>query len=283
MSMRPMVLAVSAVTLLCIGSGCGGSKEPATTTGKTPAAAEGPVWKPAGDEGRVTGRVNFQGPAPKVGPISMDADPACAAKHTGPVYPETVTVNGNGTLRNVFVFVKSGLEGKNFAMPDQPAVLDQDGCVYRPHVLGMRAGQNLKLVTSDKTSHNIHPLPRINKEWNVSQPPGGDAIIQTFARPEETIPVKCNQHAWMRAYIHVLDHPYFAVTGEDGSFTLANLPPGDYEIEALHEEYGATTQKVTVPAKGSATADFTYNPGHARGHGSLRTVPALVLPGCVGM
>jgi hypothetical protein len=168
-------------------------------------------------------------------------------------------------------------------MPDQPAVLDQDGCVYKPHVLGMRAGQNLKLVTSDKTSHNIHPLPRINKEWNVSQPPGGDAIIQTFARPEETIPVKCNQHAWMRAYIHVLDHPYFAVTGEDGSFTLVNLPPGQYEIEALHEEYGATTQTVTVAAKGSATADFTYNPRHARWQGSLRTVPALVLPGGVGM
>ena len=111
----------------------------------------------------MTGKVNFKGTAPKSRPITMDADSVCAAKHQGAVYPETVVVNGNGTLRNVFVYVKTGLEGKNFAVPDQPVVLDQDGCMYKPHVLGIQARQNLKVVTSDKTTHNIHPLPKVNR------------------------------------------------------------------------------------------------------------------------
>ncbi len=140
----------------------------------------------------------------------MDADAVCAAKHSKPVYPEVVVVNSNGTLRNVFVYVKSGLDGKAFAVPDQPMVLDQDGCLYKPHVVGIQARQNLKVVTSDKTTHNIHPMPKVNREWNVSQPPGADPIMKSFNRPEVGIPVKCNQHPWMRAYIHVLGHPFYA-------------------------------------------------------------------------
>ena len=145
--------------------------------------------------------------------------------------------------------MKTGLEGKNFAVPDQPVELDQDGCLYMPHVLGIQARQKLKVVTSDKTTHNIHPMPKVNREWNISQPPGADPIMQTFSRPEVSIPVKCNQHPWMRAYIHVVGHPFYAVTGEDGAFEMKGLPPGNYEIEAVQEQYGAMTQKVTVAAK----------------------------------
>jgi hypothetical protein len=189
-------------------------------------------------------------------------------------------VNENGTLRNVFVYVKSGLEGKTFAVPGDPVELDQEGCLYKPHVLGIQANQELKVISSDKTTHNIHPLPKVNREWNISQPPGADPIMRTFTRPEATIPVKCNQHPWMRAYIHVLSHPFYGVSGEDGGFKLEGLPPGDYELEAVHEEYGAMTQKVTVPANGSAPADFAFAPTKAQRPSSLATMPAVILACC---
>lgn len=258
---------------------CGGSKEPSKTAEEKP-AAEGQVWHPTGDEGTVTGKVAFQGQPPKFPAISMDADPVCAAKHSGKVYPEAVVVNDNGTLRNVFIYVKTGLEGKNMAVPDQPVELDQEGCLYVPHVLGIQAGQNLKVVTSDKTTHNIHPMPKVNRDWNISQPPGADPIIKTFTRPEESVPVKCNQHPWMRAYIHVMSHPFYAVTGKDGTYELKGVPPGTYEIEAVHEQYGGQSMKVTVPAKGSATADFSYKAEQAYRPSSLKTVPALALACC---
>ena len=107
--------------------------------------------------------------------------------------------------------------------------------MYKPHVVGIQARQQLKVVTSDKTTHNIHPLPKVNREWNVSQPPDADPIMQSFSRPEESIPVKCNQHPWMRAYIHVMSNPFYAVTGDDGSFKIEGLPAGEYELEAMHE------------------------------------------------
>jgi len=276
-----VIVVFIAVSILVLGAACGGSKEPAKVAEEQP-AAEGPVWKPSGDEGSVTGKVNFKGQAPKLRAIQMDADAACAAKQTGQVFPEMVVVNSNGSLRNVFVHVKSGLDGKTFAVPDQPAVLDQVGCVYKPHVLGIQARQNLKVVSSDNTTHNIHPLPKVNREWNVSQPPGADPIIRAFSRPEASIPIKCNQHAWMRAYVHVVGHPFYSVTGDDGTFKLEGLPPGEYEIEAIHEEYGATTQKVSLAAKASVSQDFTFAAGQAYHPSSLKTMPALVLPCCGG-
>jgi hypothetical protein len=268
-----------------LGVSCGGSKETPTKSAEAtpPAGSEGAVWKPTGNEGSVTGTASFKGTAPKPRAISMDADAVCASKHKETVYPETVVVNGNGTLRNVFVYVKTGLEGKSFAVPDQPVVLDQNGCMYKPHVLGIQARQNLKVVSSDNTTHNIHPLPQVNREWNVSQAPGADPILRSFARPEATIPVKCNQHPWMRAYIHVIDHPFYAVTGDDGSYKLDGLPPGDYEIEAVHEELGASTQKISVPPKGSAAANFDFNAKQAYHPSSLTTLPALVLACCSEM
>jgi hypothetical protein len=256
---------------------CGGSSNEASKTAEQQPAAGGPVWKPTGDEGSVTGKVNFTGQAPKPKALQMDADAFCAAQHKEAVYPEMVVANSNGTLRNVFVYVKSGLEGKTFAVPDQPVTIDQHGCVYKPHILGIQARQTLKVVTSDDTTHNIHPMPKVNREWNVSQPPKADPILQTFSRPEVSIPVKCNQHPWMKAWINVVDHPFFAVTGDDGSFELKGLPPGNYEIEAVQEQYGAQTQKVTVAAKGAATADFTFKPDQAYRPSSLKVMPALVL------
>lgn len=280
-SMRQTIFVLPAVAALIFALGCGQSQQPAEVSEQQP-AAEGAAWKPTGNEGSITGKVNFKGQAPTFRRISMDADAACAAKHSTPVYPESVVVNGNGSLRNVFVYVKTGLEGKTFAVPGDPAVLDQVGCMYKPHVVGIQARQNLKVVTQDNTTHNIHPLPKVNREWNVSQPPGADPILRSFSRPEATIPVKCNQHPWMRAYIHVVSHPFWSVSGEDGTFKLEGLPPGDYEIEAVHEEYGAQTQKVTVAPKATASLDFTYSADQAYHPSSLKMVPALVLPCCGG-
>jgi hypothetical protein len=207
-----------------------------------------------------------------------DADAVCAAKHSGPVQPDAVVVNSNGTLRNVFVYIKSGLEDKKFEVPGSQVELDQDGCIYKPHVLGIQARQELRVVTSDDTTHNIHPLPKVNPEWNLSQSPGTDPIVKTFPRPEMSIAVKCNVHPWMRAYIHVMSHPFYSVSGEDGTFTLQGVPPGDYEIEAIHEQYGATTQKVTLAANGSATTDFGFSASQGYRPSSLESMPALILP-----
>jgi hypothetical protein len=275
-----LVLAVLAAFLI----GCGGSKESAKSGEEKaqPAAegAEGKLWQPTGEEGTIAGKVNFEGQAPKLKAISMDADSICAAKHSAPVYPEVVVANGNKTLRNVFVYVKSGLEGKSFSVPDQPVTLDQNGCIYKPHVLGIQARQNLKVVSSDNTTHNIHPMPTVNREWNVSQSPGADAIIKSFTRGEVSIPVKCNQHPWMRAYFHVVSHPFFAVTGDTGTFEIKGLPPGNYTIEAVHEQFGAMTQQVKVDPKQTAPLDFTYKATQAFRPSSLETLPAMVLPCC---
>jgi hypothetical protein len=269
---------LSATLLLVFHLGCGGSKPPETTAPSEQPAAEGAVYQPTGNEGTITGKVTLQGAAPKFKPLGMDADAVCASKHSGPVFPEAVVTNQNGTLRNVLVYVKSGLEGKTFKVPDQPVTLAQNGCMYQPHVVGIQARQQLRVVTSDKTTHNIHPMPKVNREWNVSQPPGADPILETFSRPEVSIPVKCNQHPWMRAYIHVLSHPFFAVTGADGTYELKGLPPGNYQIEAVQEHYGAMTQPVTVAPKQSVSSDFAYKAQQAYHPSSLRMLPALELP-----
>jgi len=263
-------------------AGCGGGGGE-TKKAETQTQSQDAVYKPTGDEGSVTGKVNFAGQAPKMKALQMDADAVCAAKHKEPVYPDAVVANTNGTLRNVFVYVKTGLEGKNFAVPSEPVVIDQVGCLYKPHVIGMQARQNMKVVTDDDTTHNIHPMPKENREWNVSQPPKADPIMQVFSRPEVSIPVKCNQHPWMKAFIHVVSNPFYAVTGEDGTFELKGLPPGTYEIEAVHEQYGAQTQKVTVAAKQAAPVDFNYKSDQAYVPGSLKTMPALIMHCCGAM
>ncbi|MDW8240481.1 MAG: carboxypeptidase regulatory-like domain-containing protein [Acidobacteriota bacterium] len=262
---------------------CGNPDEIAEEPGETETtevASAKPPYSPTGAEATITGKVNFEGTPPKMARLMMDSDAACAAMHKGPVFSEQVVVNPNGTLKNVFIFVRSGLN-YSFPVPSEPAVLDQEGCIYKPHVLGMMANQTLRVTTQDQTTHNVHPIPKINREWNESQPPGV-VLTKTFTRPEQMIPVVCNQHSWMKAYIGVLDHPFYAVTDQNGSFTISGLPPGEYEIEAWHEKYQSQTQKVTVGAKESKTLDFTYRADQAYGPSSLKMMPAMVAPCCNG-
>jgi len=254
--MKKYLISFGAASLLLL-SGCGGGKEPEKVTEKKEAP---PAAAPAVDEANaatVSGKVAFSGDKPAMKNLSMDATPACARAHTTPQKSQEVIVNGNGTLRNVFVWVKSGLPDKQWPVPATPVRLDQKGCMYEPHVFGVMADEAIEIANDDPTNHNIHPLPKENREWNESQPPKGENKKKNFARQEVMIPVKCNVHPWMKSYIGVVKHPFYSVTGKDGTFEIKGLPPGEYTIEAWHEKLGSSTQKVTVGPKETKTVDFT--------------------------
>ncbi|MDE3058802.1 MAG: hypothetical protein KGJ59_12685 [Bacteroidota bacterium] len=209
--------------------------------------------------GDLRGKINFSGKPPVPREIKMSGDRNCAQMHHGPVYSEDVIVNKNGTLKNVFVYLKEGVKGK-YPVPSSPVVLTQEGCMYHPHVFGMQVGQPLEIVNDDQTLHNIHALPKNNTPFNVGQPLKGMKTTKTFDKSEVMVKFKCDVHNWMSAYCGVLDHPFFAVSDENGNFDIKNVPPGTYTVEAWHEKYGVQDMKVTVTAKGAAV-DFVY-PSH---------------------
>lgn len=201
------------------------------------------------------------GKTPRRKAIQMAADPVCNAKHTEPVLnEEPAVVDDDGALHNVFIYVKKGLEGKKFDAPAEAAVMDQNGCIYKPHVLGVMAGQDITILNSDGTLHNVHPKPSVNKEFNLAMPKFMKKKTIKFEKAEVMIPVKCDVHPWMQSYIAVLDHPFFAVTGAGGTFEIAGLPAGTYTIEAWHESerLGTMTQEVTVKDGETKTVDFTF-------------------------
>jgi len=238
-------------------SGCGGNK-PAETTSAPGANAPGGKTVDPATAGEITGTVKLEGTPPKMKAINMAAEPACTKARTSPGMSEEVVTGEGGDLANVVVYVKSGAEGYSFPTPTTPVKIDQQGCQYHPHVLALEVGQNLDVVNSDQTTHNIHPVPKDNREWNESQPPGAAPIDKSFARAEVAIPVKCNVHPWMKAYIAVLSNPYFQVTGKDGAFDLKNLPPGTYTLVAWHELYAPSEQMVTIGPKETKTVNFTF-------------------------
>lgn len=244
MKKKNLFVIVASTTLLCL-AGLQGVK------------AGGPSSAPSGGIASVRGTVKIQGSVPKPKPINMSADPSCAKQHAGPVFLQDIVSDLKGDLENVVVFVSDGLGDRTFDPPAEPAVIEQKGCVYRPHVLAMRANQPLEVVNDDPTTHNIHPLPANNREWNKAELPM-TKMDESFAREEVAIPVKCNVHPWMHGYVAVFKHPFFVVTGKDGSFDLSNLPPGTYTITAWHEKLGTATQKVTVAGSETKSIDFTF-------------------------
>jgi hypothetical protein len=260
--MNRILISFGVATALFFAGCGGGNKQSENTAPKeepTKSAAGTPASVNDADAATVTGKVSFAGDKPAARTIDMSANPACARAHTGsPQKSQEVVVNDNGTLRNVFVWVKAGVPEKPWPAPTGAVELDQEGCMYKPHVVGVMTNQDIKIVNSDPTNHNIHPLPKINQEWNESQPPKGDSKMKHFAREEVMIPVKCNVHPWMRAYIGVVGHPFFAVTGDDGTFTIKGLPPGKYTLQAWHEKYGPKDVEVTVAPKESKTVDFDF-------------------------
>jgi plastocyanin len=236
-----------------------------------------PMYSSKGDEGTITGKISFDGTPPAAQKIDMSQDANCVSA-PGDKNNDNVLID-NGKLVNVFVYLKGGnIEKFSYPVPSEPVVLDQLGCKYHPRTLGIQVNQTFEVVNSDKTTHNVHPSPKSNSEWNQSQPAGSPPIEKKFTRKEVLIPVKCNQHPWMKANIAVLDHPYFAVSEKDGSYTIKNVPPGSYTLVFWHEVFHEQQQQITVAAKESKTVDISFKSDTAYLPGSLPVGPALVLP-----
>ncbi len=207
----------------------------------------------------ITGTVTFTGKAPTLKPLAMDADPACAKKHTAPVANEMLVLGNASTMGNVMVWVSKGLPaGKTWPAPKTPAVLDQNGCQYKPHVMALMVGQPYKILNSDGIVHNVHALPKINTPFNRPMPATLKETTVTFEKPEANFQVKCDVHPWMTAYVGVFNHPFFSVTAADGKFTISGLDPGTYEITAWHERLGTQTASVTVGATDTKTQNFKF-------------------------
>ena len=247
---------LAAVCLCAAVAACSGdpskSGEPSS-----PAAAPDAKKVDGATAATIKGKVTFEGAVPANPVIQMASDPACG---TAEVRAETFMVD-NGALQNVFVHIKDGLGNKFiFDTPTEPVKLDQKGCRYTPHVVGLRVTQPLEVSNSDETMHNVHGMPETNREFNQGQPVVGMKNTVAFTAPEVMIPFKCDVHGWMIAYVGVVSHPYFAVTDKAGTFELKTIPPGTYEVEAWHEKLGRQTQTVTLGEKDSKEITFTFKP-----------------------
>ena len=251
--------AVAAVTAAAFVA-CGGGGDQAGQEGgegQQAAQQQGPVVPPD-SQAFVRGAVQFEGTAPEAESIDMSQEQFCAARYEAPEPRTQHVVVNDGMLQNVFVYVSSGLE-RSFPTPQQAATLDQQACRYRPHVMGVQAGQPLSIMNSDSVLHNINATPSANRGFNISQPQAGMTTTRKFAVEEVMVPVACDVHGWMNAYIGVLPHPFYDVSGENGSVAMDGLPPGEYVIEAWHERYGVMSDTVTLAAGDTASVSFTYS------------------------
>lgn len=247
-ALAPVVIAVAIAA-------CGGPDQSKSAQPASPKAAPDAKRVDAATAGSISGKVVVEGAVPQSPSIKMTSDPACgSAELAGESY-----VVDNGGLKNVFVYIKDGLGNKYiFDTPTEPVKLDQKGCHYEPHVVGVRTTQPLEIINSDGTMHNVHGRPDANREFNFGQAVAGMKNDVTFTVPEVLIPFKCDVHSWMYAYVGVVDNPYFAVTGNGGTFELKTIPPGTYTVEAVHEKLGRQTQQVTLGEKDSKEITFTF-------------------------
>jgi hypothetical protein len=242
-------------------SGCGGTSNQKVT----------PVLPPtrkidAATTGSITGKVTLEGQPHPFKPIDMSAEPYCEKLNAAPVFPQQVVTGDAGGLANVVVYVKDFPADYIVAAPGGPATLSQRGCMYDPHVVALRTGQPLEIRNDDQATHNILAMPERNPKWNRSETPGAAPIEEIFATPELAIPLRCNVHPWMKSYIFVFSHPYYAVTAKDGQFELKNLPPGTYTFEAWQEKYGKQDATITLGPKESKSMDFKFNAAGGAGN-----------------
>ena len=254
MDVRKSWLLVSIMALVLTVACGGGSEAPAESEPEAPAATA----VDSATAGNITGTVMLEGTPPEAETIRMNSDPVCTQEAGNNTSTEYYIVGDDGSLSNVFVYVKEGLGNRSFPTPSEPVVLDQNGCRYTPHVFGIQVGQTLTVSNSDPTLHNIHATPANNAEFNTGQPIEGMTYDTEFESVEIMVPFKCDVHGWMNAYVGVLDPPYFGVSGNGGAFALNTLPPGDYTIEAWHEMLGTQTQNVTEAENESVEVSITF-------------------------
>jgi hypothetical protein len=243
--------------LLCIALGViGCSKKESDESAEPPEPTA--IVDPS-TAGSISGTVRLEGEPPKFKPIDMSAEAACVQANPSPVVPPIVVTGAHGALANAVVYVKAGLGSYRFDIPPTPVALDQKGCMYTPRILAVMARQTFEVHNEDPTIHNVHAMPRENRPWNKSEPVGDPPIEANFTKPELAIPIACNIHPWMRAYMFVFAHPYFAITPKTGEFELKGLPPGTYVIEAWQERFGTQDQTVTLGPRDSKTLDFVFH------------------------
>lgn len=258
------------VVVLGIVLGCGGDDSANLDLGSAPVTSSaetanpkdnkpaGKPWDAALGTATVAGVVKFEGEAPQRRPIDLIVKKECAVLHKEPLLEESLILNEDGALQNTFVWVKKGLEVWKFSTPTEVVVLDQKGCAFHPHVLGVQTNQKILIRNSDPFAHNVHAFPSRNTGFNFSQIKAGTEDIKSFPRQDVMVQMKCDIHSWMNNQIGVVDHPYFAVTAEDGSFELPNLPSGEYTIEAVHEVLGTQETTIVVADKERKTVEFSF-------------------------
>ena len=222
-----------------------------------PLSSQKPSTDPA-QSATMKGKVFFDGAVPAPATIPIRGNPECAAFHAdGAVHSEELLVK-DGALQNVFVYIKEGLEGQSFAPPVQAVTIENKNCMYVPHVSGAQVDQAVILLNDDPTLHNIHSYSKNQKNWNLGLPFQGMKQTKKFSSPEVMVQLKCDVHPWMVGYVGVLPHPYFAVSGEDGSFEIKNLPAGEYVIEAWQEKLGAQSQKIKIEPRETKEIEFRF-------------------------
>ncbi len=253
-SLRPVLAALLVLPFLSL-AGCGDGTSDGAGGAAAP-AAESPPAEPLGTSA-IAGVVRFDGDAPELRPLNMDADPACAAKHAEPVYPEILVVDDQASLANVLVYVADNVPQGPYP-PAEPPVIDQQGCRYTPRVAGIMVGQELKVLNSDELLHNVHSLSEVNRPFNRAMPAAIKEATFSFTDEEPAFRIKCDVHPWMSSYLGVFGHPYFTVSGPDGSFEIPGLPAGTYTIEAWHERLGTMRSGVTLLDGLTATVDLTF-------------------------
>lgn len=276
---------IAIISLLSLASSCGGPKT--EENDNTAGDGAGKTYTAKGNEGTISGVISYTGTAPEAKKIDTAADAACTSK--SPDLKTEEWVIKDGKVANTYVYIKEGTlaDGSKISaystFPNMPAAatLDQNGCHYKPHVLGVVVNEPITITNSDPTTHNIHFTPKNNPDWNQSQPNGAAPLTHKLARAEVLVPVKCNQHPWMKSYVAVSKHPFFAVSAEDGTFTIKGVPPGKYTVVAWHEGGANGTEKtmeVTVPASGAGKADFSFGATALGQPSSLQMLPAIEFP-----
>jgi plastocyanin len=253
--MHPSVATCALIAFVAGAAACGGADQPAATTTPAPAATPTPT-DTADGPGTITGSITLEGTPPPARPLRMDSDSRCPQEPGAT--SELLLVGTGNAVQNVFVYVKDGLGGRTYAVPSTPVVLDQKGCRYVPHVFGVQVGQQVRVSNSDDTLHNVHAVPKSNREFNFGQPPKVPPAPRVFDKPEIMVPFRCDVHGWMSAYAGVVAHPFFAVTGPDGSFEIKGLPAGTYTIEAWHEQLGIETRSVSVDGRTPAKVNVAF-------------------------